>query len=178
MSIFDGFSAKELDILRARAQRVAQAAHEEAPQDLLTALTVMVGEERYALPVEAIANVYEDVMTTPIPCAPAYVAGVANIRGHIIVALDLAALLGVPHEAEGERATLAVLADGELKAAFQVGSLLGVESLPTGELASIPANVALRHAGYVQGVLPDGTVLLNVDAILNDPELIVSTGQS
>ena len=177
MSIFDHFSAKDRGILQARAERAARLAQDNTQDDLMTLLVVTLGQERYALPIEDIANIYEDMLITPVPCVPSFVAGVANIRGHIMLALDLAALLGVPDEIKPETATLAVLADNELEAAVQVGSIRGVESVTASDLAAIPANVELNHSAYVRGILPDGTVLLDIGSILNDPALIVSIEQ-
>ncbi len=173
MSIYQRFSAQELDILRSRAQSAARSAQEDESKDLLTALVVMAGQEGYALPIEAVANVYEGVSITPIPCVPPFVSGVANIRGHIILALDLAALLGIPDQAKPETATLTVLANSEFAVALQVSSIRGIESFSASDLAAVPANIGLAHSAYVGGILPDGAVLLNVDAILSDPKLIV-----
>ena len=177
MSIFDHFSAEDREILQARAQRAAREAQIAHRQDFLTALVVSVGQETYALPVEAVANVYEDIAVTPVPCVPPVVAGVANIRGHITLALDLAALLGVANDSKPEAITLVVLADRDLGVAFQVDSMRGVESLVASDLASVPANMALKHPAYVRGILPDGTVLLNISSMLENPDLIAASGQ-
>ena len=201
MSIYQRFSDKDIEILRTRAQRAAHSAQADQPRDLLAALVVMAGPEMYALPIEAVAGVHEGVALTPIPCVPPFVSGIANLRGFLILALDLAGLLGVapvppqplPLSREGEEeqevraATLVELATTESALAFQVTGIRGIETLSTSDLAPVPTNIELKYSACVAGILPDGTALLKIDALLlqlsastgpHDPALSVDSGQA
>jgi hypothetical protein len=44
------------------------------------------------------------------------------------------------------------------------------------EVEPVPLNVESKQVSYFQGVLRDGTAVLNIRAILNDPALIVADG--
>ena len=171
MHIYDHFSPQELEILRARAERVARAANEDQQERALTMLMVMAGTETYALPIESVSAVYESVRIVPVPCVPPSVAGIANIRGHIVLALDLVALLGLPAEAPSETSALVTLADEELNAALRVSAIGSVEAVFASSIVPVPPNLALSQAAYIQGLLPSGISVLDLDAILHDPNL-------
>lgn len=60
-------------------------------------LVFQLGEERYALEASLVAEVLPLVAVTPIPQAPAAVAGIFNYRGKPVPAIDLSQLtLGRP----------------------------------------------------------------------------------
>lgn len=71
--------------------------------------------------------VFEEV--TPLPLAPSFVLGLANLRGTVMPVVDLAPLLGLPaREAKGQTLGL-VLAHGPWTAAAAVDAVLGLEPL-------------------------------------------------
>src|SRR4051812_37898715 len=92
-SIFRDFSETDLQILRTRAERAARVQQDEGQVELLTVLSVTVGSERYALPIDAVSSVYEGLVLTHVPCVPAGIAGITNVRGRIVLVLDMLVLL-------------------------------------------------------------------------------------
>lgn len=65
-------------------------------------VVVRLGGGRFALPMEAVAEVGRTPNVTRVPGTPSWVAGVANWRGRILGVLDLRELLGLPREGGGE----------------------------------------------------------------------------
>jgi purine-binding chemotaxis protein CheW len=173
MSIYEQFTEHQLNILKARAERAASFADQQDQAAIMTALLVTIRGEAYALPIDSIMTIYNDIPVVPIPCVPPYVAGLANVRGHLLPVIDLAVLLGVPGSAEAESTALIVAANEEMTVAFRVEAIGDVEALALDKLSPVPAASAIGRAACLRGVLPDGTVLLDVAAILADPALIV-----
>jgi purine-binding chemotaxis protein CheW len=174
MSIYDQFSENELEVLLARARRLAGAAatiQDRSAQDV--ALLVSIRKETYALPLVSLTAVYQDLPVVAVPCAPAHIAGITNIRGRVIPVVDLAALLGVPGEVSSEGSALVVMSTEEMTLAFRVDAIGDVLPLVENDLTPIPTTFGLTKSDYLQGVLPNGTVLLNVGAVLQDPALTV-----
>jgi purine-binding chemotaxis protein CheW len=174
MSVYDHFSDKERAVLQARAERAARRLLSDAEEADLTTLAVTVSSEVYSLPIECVLAVYENVQIVPIPCTPPFVAGIANIRGHILPVVDLGVLLGVPSPAAGSHAALVVVSEGDLNLAFRVDEIGAVQALSTTSLTPLAANLDLTHSAYLKGMLSDGSVLLDVKAILADPALVVN----
>lgn len=174
MSIYEGFSEQELEVLRTRAKRAASTAQKSDAEETFTALHITLGGESYALPVELLRAVYENVTVVPVPCAPPSVAGIANIRGRIMPVLDLAVVLNVPRPKSDVVSALVVVSRGDFSLAFQVEGVREIMTFPTRSVGPLPVGGdTLERAGYLQGILPDGLTLLNVNAMLDDPALVV-----
>lgn len=172
MSILDRFSEKEQAVLKARAERIAQVVEDSRDVDVINALTVNIQGEVYALPVDSLMNVYEDANIVPVPCTPSYVSGVANVRGRIVPVFDLADLLGLSTAESGhESNTLIVASDELVTLAFRVTQVGDMMAIASREFGTVHGG---SQGNYIQGVLPDGTALVNLRAILSDPHLIVN----
>jgi purine-binding chemotaxis protein CheW len=173
MSIYEHFSEEDLNILRARAARAAYTDHEDV-EEMLTVLHIMLGSESYALPVMKLSGIYEHVAVASVPCTPPFIAGIANIRGRIMAVLDLMVLLNVPHSLSGVPLSVAVVSRGNASIALQVEKVGEITTFPVSHVTSLPASVDTGRAYYLQGILANGTAMINLDAILNDPQLQVN----
>src|SRR4029079_10226199 len=80
--------------LRARAAELAKPTPVEVEyREDDGVLIVSVGEGRYGIAVGAVREAISRPAITSLPMAPALVAGVINVRGEIIAALDLSRVL-------------------------------------------------------------------------------------
>lgn len=172
MGWYKQFSEEEIALLEARAKRVAEATR-EADDDLQTALIVHVRGEQYALPIDLLTVVQEQIPVIPVPCVPSYVAGIANVRGHVVPVLDLGVLLDAPGK-PGERTQLVVVALDGVTVALRVERVGDVVNFSMSSTSAVPGNLDTQHAQYLDSVLESGATLLNVAAVLNDPELVIA----
>ena len=171
MNIQDLFSAEELKLLQLRADRVAIPITEDDKAGRIAVLTTTIGKECYALPIDSITAVYDDVLIVPVPGVPSFVAGIANVRGHIVSVLDLRAILGL--KSEGITGAMFVTETKAGSIGLCVEAIGEVVELPLNQLNDTPTNINVDHLEYFQGIFLDGTALLNVTAILADPRLMV-----
>ena len=144
--------------------------HEEVGAEVITALVAVIQHERYALPIAEITAVYQDVEIVPVPCAPEFAAGIANVRGHLLSVVDLGMLLGLPSR-EAESAALVVAEAGDTSLGFRVEAIDEIVELALSRLNPITPTMNLGQGQYLRGIFPDGIALLDVHAILNDPRL-------
>lgn len=172
MKLDELFTQEELEILQMRAARVAAPLQEEDRTGHITALIVVIHHETYALPIESIKAVYQSINIVPVPCVPNIVAGIANVRGHLISVLDLAAVLGL-ESGNASECGLVIADAGDSSIGFRVPTIGEVVDLPMSQMNPIPANMNVGQAEYLQGIFPDGTALLNLQAVLEDPRLVV-----
>lgn len=103
------------------------------------ALLLPLREDRYAIPLDRVAEVLEPVAATRLPEAPPAVLGLVNHRGRIVPVLDVGVLLGLrPVGAIGALAVTATargpaaLAATAVPVAVTLGEDLGASTLPTG----------------------------------------------
>jgi purine-binding chemotaxis protein CheW len=167
------FTREEWEILQLRAERVAAPLQEDDRAGYLTALIAVLRQEKYALPLDTITAVYERVVIVPVPCVPNFVAGIANVRGHILTVLDLAALLGLESSNNSAESAMLVTEADDGSIGFRVEAIGEVVELPMSQVNPVPTNMNIAQAEYLQGIFPDGTALLNLKAILNDSRLII-----
>lgn len=64
--------------------------------DILEYVTVTIGEQLFGLPIGQVQDVFVPGRLTPVPLAPEEIAGVLNLRGRIVTALDMRCRLGLP----------------------------------------------------------------------------------
>ncbi len=85
---------------------------------------------RFAAPIDRVVRLDRLGVITPTPNTPAFVLGVANVRGAIVPALDLRRLLGMPVAERGANARLVQLKSGdkELLAGVVVDALHGIRT--------------------------------------------------
>ena len=172
MSLYEHFTDTERAVLQARAERAARSVRGTQEEDRLNTLLVKVGGETYALSIEAVIAVYEAMVVVPVPCTPPFLAGITNIRGHIIPVLDLGHLLKSGAEPVKDVASLVVTSIEDLTVALRVDQIGPVQGLPTTGL--IPDNLHVTHRAYLKGILPDGTILLDIHGLLSSPAIIVN----
>ena len=168
MSFYEHFSEEEVAILRARAERIANSQSEIQQGDTVSALVIQAGGETYGLPMESLVAVYTNHTIIPVPCVPAYVAGIANVRGEIMPVFDLAALLKVA--SADKKQTLIVASSQENSVAFCVETVGEARAVQLSALQPVPP---MLNEAYLSGISADGMAMLNVEAIINDPALVV-----
>ena len=158
---------------RARALAVAPA---EDGGERLEALVCRVGAERYAISLAALRSVHRAAgadAVVPVPCTPAFVAGLLNVRGQVVTVLHLSATLGLPvtPAAERERAQVLLVdapasaGSAQAQLGLLVDDVLGVESIDLGALAA-----PLAENEWTRGIAPSPTgsvSLIDVGALLN-----------
>lgn len=65
-------------------------------RDVLQLIGFQMANQEYALPIDVIQEVIRAVAATKLPSAPAFLAGVINLRGKVTPLLSLRTLLGLP----------------------------------------------------------------------------------
>ena len=122
-------------------------------------LRIRLGAEHYALRAEEVLEVVELGAITPVPGSGATLLGLRNLRGEILPALDLRALLGVASDDASRH--LVVVADGDRRAGLAVDEALDFSRLPD-------ATAAAESSFVKRGVLVEGDLVgvVDVSAVL------------
>lgn len=141
--------------------------------DGIEAVVCQLGPERYGFATASVREVVRAPRIVPLPRTPAYVLGMARLRGRILPVLDLAVLLGIRRENLPDRPPVVVLADRTLEFGLAADRVLGVRKQNPEDLRPDFPGISVRARAYVKGVAPDGFVLLDGSAILADPGLVV-----
>jgi purine-binding chemotaxis protein CheW len=168
MNRYQAFSIDKARILEERARRVEKAIEQQDNRERLDVVVLQISGEKYALPIEKVLSVQERIAIKPLAGTPSHIAGIANVRGHVCSVLNLAAILGIA-KPETEQFSLVLLDEEGAHLAFAVESVRDVQEIILEDLSALP-----QESPYLRGMLLDGTVLLNLEVIVNDAQLVVN----
>lgn len=171
--LFAHFTPHEIGILQARARALAKAVQDTTPVYRRAVLTIQLGNEQYALFLDDLVAIYDEISITPVPCTPAHIKGIASVRGRLVTVLDLAAILtGTPGNYAGG-CKLLVLETHQEQVALLVNQTDTVSSEAVDQIQPLPPE--LDHMRHALGILSSNVLLLDMRALVNDPALVVTS---
>ncbi|MFA5907278.1 MAG: chemotaxis protein CheW [Vicinamibacterales bacterium] len=161
-------------ILRARAHALARPL--ETPpvaESLLDVLEFRLAQERYAVETPHVREVYPLKHLTPLPCTPAFVVGIVNVRGQILPVFDIKQFFELPQKGLSDLHRIIIVRGHGLELGLLADEIVGVRSIPVDSLqSSLPTLTGIR-SDYLKGVTADGLVVLDLARILADPKIVV-----
>ena len=161
-------------ILRARARALARPpVPPPAAGATLEVIEFTLAQERYALEAAYVREVHPLEDLTPLPCTPAFVLGLVNVRGRIFPVIDLKKFFDLPESGIGDLHRILLVAAEGLEFGLLADTIVGVRGLALDALQpSLPTLTGIR-AEYLKGVTADRLVVLDAARILADRRIIV-----
>jgi purine-binding chemotaxis protein CheW len=144
------------------------AASEMSDTGVTEYVTAMICGQLFGLPISRVQDVFMPERITRVPLATDDVAGVLNLRGRIVTAIDMRARLGLPKNDEGTPMAIGVDTRGE-SYGLLIDTIGEVLKLTDAEREVNPVNLDPRMAKMAGGVHRlDGRlmVVLDVDRVL------------
>ncbi|MGE0629709.1 MAG: chemotaxis protein CheW [Hyphomicrobiaceae bacterium] len=133
-------------------------------------VTVTIAGQLFGLPIERVQDVFMPGRLTPVPLAPEEIAGVLNLRGRIVTAIDMRCRLSMPKRTEnGDPMAVGIDCGGE-SYGLLIDAVGEVLRLRTDGCEAVPVNLDPRLAQVAAGVhrLEDQLlVVLDVERLLN-----------
>ncbi|MFL4985044.1 MAG: chemotaxis protein CheW [Xanthobacteraceae bacterium] len=143
--------------------------NEHVTNNVIEYVTVVIGEQLFGLPISRVQDVFMPDRLTRVPLSAPEIAGVLNLRGRIVTAVDMRRRLGLPPRADA-RPPMAV--GIELKGesyGLLIDTVGEVLKLADGTREPNPVNLD-QHLARVSGGVHrlDGQlmVILDVDRVL------------
>ena len=143
--------------------------------DELQLVVFNIGTEEFGVEIMNVQEIIRMTNITKIPQASGYVKGIINLRGRIIVVINLNVIMGMESKENNENTRIIVADLGETVMGFIVDSVSEVIRLPESNVEPAPAVIANKiGTEYVRGVgkMQDRLlILLDLDKILGANEL-------
>ncbi|NJD52106.1 MAG: chemotaxis protein CheW [Candidatus Methanoperedens sp.] len=143
--------------------------------DELQLVVFNIGTEEFGVEIMNVQEIIRMTNITKIPQASGYVKGIINLRGRIIVVINLNVILGMESKEHNENTRIIVADIGETVMGFVVDAVSEVIRLPESSVEPAPAVIANKiGTEYVRGVgkMEDRLlILLDLDKILSANEL-------
>lgn len=163
-------------ILHDRALLLAAGDKAEAssPQLLLDIVEFVLGAEHYGIESSHIREIHPLNEFTPLPCAPAFVLGLVNVRGQILSIINIKKFFDLPETGLTDLNKVIIVRNHHMEVGILADAILGVRPLALEELhLSLPTLTGIR-AEYLKGITRDSLVLLDVAKILADQKILVN----
>lgn len=115
--------------------------------------TFHAGGAYFGIPVEQVQEVVRPQPITPVPLAPKVVRGLINLRGQILMAIDLRSRLGLGEPDDQSKLMNVVVRTGDSPVSFLVDEIGEVLDVDENTFESPPRDAARRHARTHRGSL-------------------------
>jgi purine-binding chemotaxis protein CheW len=173
-NVLTAASRADEEIMARRAELLARDARSEERGDDGDLVQVLgIGDERFALELTYIWEIFPFRPPTPVPGLPEMVRGVINFRGEIIPLYDLAALVSGQSMKSAPAGACVVLGRERIEFAVAVDLVEPPVRLSSGELRPSLSRPGDRNFAYIRGFTPAGAIVLNAGAMLADEALII-----
>lgn len=161
-------------ILKQRAQAMAREIEATAADaERIEVVEFVLAQERYALESRRVRDVCPLEQLTPIPCTPAFVLGVFNLRGEVLSVIDIKQFFDLPGKGLTDLNKVVVLEAGAMCIGILADAIVGVHRIARSDIQpSLPTLTGIRGE-YLLGVTPDRTVVLDAERLLAAEAIVV-----
>jgi purine-binding chemotaxis protein CheW len=163
------------NILRSRAKTLAREVEKESlAGESLEILAFLLAHEMYAIETTCIREVYPLTELTPLPCTPAFVRGVINIRGQILTVIDMKVFFDLPEKGITNLNRVIVASKDDMHLGILADEIIGISNIPVKNIYPPPSTMKGIHSDYLRGVTGERLIVLDVGRFLADKQLIVN----
>ena len=160
-------------VLKARAQALAREPEQAQAANALELVEFLLAHETYAVESRHVREVHPLENLTPLPCTPAFVLGIVNLRGEILSVIDIRKFFDLPEKGLTDLNKVIVLQSDNMVFGILADAILGVRRLPLSEIQpSLPTLTGIREK-YLKGVTRERTVVLDAEKLLAHEKIIV-----
>lgn len=161
-------------ILQARALALAQESMLDATVDEdIEVVEFTLAYEQYAIETRYVRQVASLENLTPLPCTPAFVLGIVNLRGAILPLIDLRKLFELPERGLTDLHRIIVLQSGKILFGILADTVTSVRRILLTHLQpSLPTLTGVRK-NYLKGITFERLVVLDAEKLLMDESIIV-----
>lgn len=132
-------------------------------------VTVHIGEQLFGLPIDRVHDVFAAERLTRVPMARGEIAGILNLRGRIVTAIDMRKCLDLPPKEDITNQMAVGIEFGGESYGLLIDEVGEVMKLPAAQQESVPVNLDTRWRRVAAGVYrleQDLMIILDIDSVL------------
>lgn len=161
-------------LLRERAKKLARLPEQVTDDKLaVEVIEFQLAHERYGLESSYVREVYPLKELTLVPCTPAFVLGIVNIRGQILSVIDLKRFFGLPERGLTDLNRVIVLHEHGMEFGILADMIIGSRTIFAEDVQTDLPTVAGLPRQYLWGVTAEGMNVLHASQILRDQGIVV-----
>lgn len=136
------------------SQAASQRGKEAKAETLVQLVVFELDKEEYAVPIEDLREIIRIPEIAPVPNAPEFIRGILNLRGTIVVVMDLEKRFHLTREGQTPPEHIIITEVNNSTFGIMVDRVSEVLRVPVSKIQSTPALVSSRiHAEYLKGVV-------------------------
>lgn len=142
--------------------------------DKMTIVQFSLGAANYGINVSQTVEVERFVQITRIPRMPRFVEGFINLRGRILVVLDLRKQLGLRSTKPNSNTRILIVEVSGEQLGFIVDYVEDIKEIPVSEIRPSGEFALKASKNFVTGVLVQDKeliIILNFDALMHESEI-------
>lgn len=165
---------RKQEILRARAAALAAPPTGKDREAAFDVIVFRICNEHYGIECGFMREVCEANTLTMIPCTPAWLAGIINLRGRIVAVLDLIKLFNLPDAGTETCKLAAVIGDHEFECGILIHELIGQRTVFKDEIQEADHRTAQEALPkWLKNITADRLIILDYEKIRNDKSIII-----
>ncbi len=155
-------------VLRERAAALSREPLGAEPTgETLEVLEFLLAHEHYGMELRYVREVYLLKDLTPLPGTPAFILGVANVRGQVLLIVDLKRLFDLPDRGLTDLNKIIIVEAPGVELGILADSVLGLVTVPAAEIQpALPTLTGIRE-DFLRGVTRQSMVLLDAKKLLS-----------
>lgn len=149
---------------------------EEQRDDFLESITFDLGGELFAFETTSAAEVIRIPKLIRVPRVQQAIAGVFNLRGEILAAIDVRPMLGLPVLPITGKGRIIVVKGPKFNTGLLVERVQGVEPLPINSMEPVVKSLGVHQRELIKGQVRHGDaliILMDIARLLASPEIMV-----
>ena len=165
---------KEINkVLQERAKALSKPLHEEQmAASSFEGLGFRLANETYAIDMDYVKEVSFVKNLTELPCTPAFVVGIINLRGSILAVVDVKLFLNLPTEGVSDANRLIIVQKEDIQIALLADEVLGALNIEK-ELTQEKSSSGEEFSKFISGVYKQNMIILDIDLLLSSKEIII-----
>jgi purine-binding chemotaxis protein CheW len=133
-------------------------------------VTVTIGEQLFGLAIDRVHDVFAAERLTRVPMARGEIAGILNLRGRIVTAIDMRKCLDLPPKEDCTNQMAVGIEFGGESYGLLIDEVGEVMKLPAVQQETVPVNLDSRWRSVAAGVYrleEDLMIILDIDRVLD-----------
>ncbi|MDE8346726.1 MAG: chemotaxis protein CheW [Acidocella sp.] len=139
-------------------------------------LSIRIGEQEFAMDIRSIREIRGWIASTHLPHAPSYIKGMINLRGTVLLVIDLAERLGLVSREPNAASVVVVVEAGDRVAGLLVDAVCDIITVTDDVRQATPDTGSQISHDYIEGlIMRDNRIIsiVSIQAIM--PEVSAET---
>ena len=136
---------------RARLLAVGGKAEATAPHLVLEVVEFVLGAEHYGIESLHIREIHPLSEFTPLPCTPAFVLGLVNVRGQILSIIDIKKLFDLPDQGLTDLNKVIIVHADHMELGILADAIVGLRSIARERTAACASHPDRNTSGVPEG---------------------------